>query len=191
MGKKRIYYLIIIVSILLISGLYVFERNSKGEASQHAVQKGSASFINFSNSEVMRLDGIWDFYPEVLLTPGMDDFEDYNSIKQAILVPGPIDEHIRYGTYRLRIDVPTQQHYAFKARTIRSAYNLYIDGKLVHTSGVVSEDINSVKKYSRYVTLNVYPVTETIDVVIQVSPATTRGGILNRSEERRVGKECR
>lgn len=179
MGKKRFYYLLIMVGILLISGLYIFEGNFNGDPSTHTVKNGNTDLQHISNSDVLRLDGVWDFYPGVLLTPGIDDFNDHRAIKQSILVPGPIDKQIRYGTYHIQITVLPEKHYTFKARTIRSAYNIYLNGTLSHTSGAVSENKDLVEEYSRYVTVDVYPVTETIDVVIQIAQARNRGGILN------------
>lgn len=179
MGKKRFYYLFIMIGILLFSGLYVYERNYGKDVSIVPVKAGIANLDYISNSEVIRLDGIWDFYPDVLLTPGEDDFEDYAAIKQDVLVPGPLDDENQYGTYHLKITIPPQKHYAFKARTIRSAYNLYLNGTHYYSSGVVSTDSELVEKNSRYVTIDAYAPSDTIDVVIQISEDNSRGGIFN------------
>ena len=86
------------------------------------------------------LDGKWEFYPNLLLTP-QNDFSQYRNIKKYVHVPGSWESYLNddgsvdgSGTYRLRINLPSDDIYGIKSRTIRFSSRIFInDEEIIST----------------------------------------------------------
>ncbi len=104
---------------------------------------------DFVSGGPARLDGKWDFYFNQLLKP--EDFHDLKRNNGTLQdVPKSWDNYVTgsgsrasadgFATYRIRLLMPqTNGIMAMKISSISTAYNLWIDGKLLSSSGVVSE----------------------------------------------------
>jgi len=134
---------------------------------------------DFDSDGHARLDGKWDFYFSQLLGP-----EDFRSqkIHDATLqhVPGDWSGYIietgmkapadGFATYKLRLVMPEKDRImALRIDSIGTAYNLWIDGKLLSSSGIVSETKKDSfsKIISDIVFFNVQE--KETDIIIQVS----------------------
>lgn len=140
--------------------------------------------------DIVGLDGDWEFYPEMFVNK---EEELVNKESTFIHVPSNWNNQINlneeeraygYGSYRLRIlvDPEDEATYSILVPSVRSASELYVNGKLLANSGKVGENQQS------YVAENLpYSVYFTdddgiIDIVIHVANfQDSRGGGLVRS----------
>ena len=141
------------------------------------------------HDRAISLDGEWAFYPWQLLTPdGEGTFPDAASAPAFIHTPGawddafpegPVRDHFRYGTYRLRILLNDEEGGAFKLRAteIRNASAVYVDGRLVAGAGQPSEDPDKHRARLAPVEALIHVHDGVIDIVIPVSSNAGEGGI--------------
>lgn len=171
MKIKQAVFLIIMLLMLV---------SCSGEKAGDNAQNGLYKISDFSGTDVDKLDGIWEFYWDELLTP--DDFAMKNgSTKWMAEVPGPWSNYKKdgeklpkqgYATFRLHIEFPegevgtTQSLYI---PGVSSAYKLYVGGELEAENGVVGESRNSMvaKKGARMVQFPIHD--KQVELVIQVS----------------------
>lgn len=95
----------------------------------------------YESLPVYYLSREWEFYPDVLLTPG-DDLEKYYFQYLSIGEYGGMELDNKKGnpygsgTYRLQIMLPLEEHtYGLYLPEIYSAYNLYVNGELLEQVG--------------------------------------------------------
>ena len=69
----------------------------------------------------------WEYYPEQLYTPA--DFEKGETIEPVIAGDERVVTH--YGTYRFRIQLPSDWMYAVKGQKLSQPQPLYIDWELM------------------------------------------------------------
>ncbi|GAB3789704.1 ATP-binding protein [Virgibacillus kimchii] len=94
----------------------------------------------FSDNQVITLDGEWEFIPNQFIEP----YEDVSN-EEKILISVPDDWNsyqenesaYGYGTYRLNMHLPNeeQQLYGLRMTSVRSAGAVFIDGNLMVESG--------------------------------------------------------
>ena len=149
---------------------------------------------DFERDGIRKLDGKWEFYwKKLLLTP--EDFDkepkkfvpvpsvwnDYNSditgnykiesgtISKVInlLIPGAGGEG--FGTYRLKLThVPIGKILAFKVDDYATAFNLFVNGKLIAKDGNVETSAQMIPR-TRPDIYYFYSDAENMDIVVQVS----------------------
>lgn len=141
--RKLLWGTIIISMILSLMVFYVlYNANNKymtrEEKAIHGILYADGSYDSLP---VYYLSREWEYYPDVLLTPG-DDLEKYYFRYLSIGEYGGMELGDRNGnpygsgTYRLRIMLPSEEHtYGLYLPEIFSAYNLYVDGKLIEQVG--------------------------------------------------------
>ena len=141
--RKLLWGTIIISMILSLMVFYVlYNANNKymtrEEKAIHGILYADGSYDSLP---VYYLSREWEYYPDVLLTPG-DDLEKYYFRYLSIGEYGGMELDDRNGnpygsgTYRLRIMLPSEEHtYGLYLPEIFSAYNLYVDGKLIEQVG--------------------------------------------------------
>lgn len=171
-----LFLVIIVLAILSIS--FLTKENSKLKEPQCIDGFIDLSRWNFEENGNVKLNGYWEFYPNVLLTP--DEISN-NPLQQNFYIKVPnrwmskktegIISDQGIGTYRLTVKTNNSIYmYGLKTTNIRSASKIYINGKEVGKSGNPAESIRD-----GYVG-NVVPVvaffpseSNTLDIVIQVA----------------------
>ncbi|MTI82064.1 MAG: hypothetical protein FH758_14570 [Firmicutes bacterium] len=137
---------------------------------------------------IVALDGQWEFYWQELLTP--EDFKDSDATtkKNFITVPRAWNKYVingedltgdGYATYRLLIHTSKDQILGLKIPRVFTAYNLWVNGQLLASSGNVAD--NKDEMIPQYLPKVKYikPETDTMELVMQVANYRHRsGGIL-------------
>jgi class 3 adenylate cyclase len=136
--------------------------------------------VIFDELESVYLDGEWEFYPNLLLSP-----EEVKQIKsnETHIVPGYWKPHdtgkIKYATYRLRVinhELPSV--FSIRNHEIYSAFRLFINDIEVLKNGTVSHGKVTEVPYYQPRTVSVHSTNDTLDLVLQVSNHHYhRGGI--------------
>ncbi|OEF97577.1 hypothetical protein BHF68_04400 [Desulfuribacillus alkaliarsenatis] len=133
---------------------------------------------DFEADGILKLNGDWSFYWQRLLEPA--DFVGENDQRgDWISIPADWTTHQHegvalpskgYATLRLTITVDDlEQVYGLKFRYFASAMNLWINGNLAHSSGLVAESADDY--IGRYIPAEVFFITDTheIDIIVQVA----------------------
>lgn len=180
-NKKWLQIVIILCILSLLSGCK-WTANSNLSASQGVLD---LTDWNFDQNGIIRLHGEWDFYWGELLTP--DDFANNTErLPDWIRLPGSWNDHTRngqkigsfgYATYRLIVQKPkSEKHLALNIKAMSTAYNLWVDGELLATNGVVGTSEDTMQP--QYLTKRVFftPQTESIEIVVQVANFKHRRG---------------
>lgn len=120
---------------------------------QMEAEKGvyDLSGFDFQKSELVTLDGEWEFYKDYLIRPGDDlsqapqpVYVDFNETWKRIWPESESPHQFGHGTYRLDIHLPEEMpSMALMLPHINTAYELYINGKLIEECGVVGESRES------------------------------------------------
>ncbi len=142
---------------------------------------------DLDGGETVNLNGQWEFYWWQFLGPS--DFSDekrplqvdffavpdmWNNYKSGISPTGD-----GFATYRLNIRLPAPNQYvAIKVPDIATAYNLYINGQLLRSVGVIGQSPAESKPQYLPQIVNFYTDSPNIELIIQVSNfAHHKGGI--------------
>ncbi|MFJ7738175.1 ATP-binding protein [Lysinibacillus sp. NPDC097287] len=136
--------MIIITIILLFAAVFFLgNRDYFLTSSQQIAQAGTASIDSsqLQGNKILKLDGEWSFYPNVLISPD-ESFDRYGEKRKPIKVPSnggdfmePNEEGVSVGTYRLTVKVPVEGQYGLYIRTIRQANRIFINGEDVGAMG--------------------------------------------------------
>lgn len=138
------------------------------------------------------MDGEWEFYPGVLLRPNANEniFEEHSQIKKYIDVPGSWESSLDNdgnaegaGTYRLIIQLPKDDNYGIKSRTIRLSNRIYLNGEEVSSVGNPSIEEESYKPESKYKMGFGKSKNKQLELVVQVSSYDYRSGGIIKSIE--------
>lgn len=176
---NKIVALLLAIMVLSILPVYFFlNKNSRVEAPLCTNGFIDLTEWDFNKNGNISLNGYWEFYPNVLLTP-----EEINSnpLLQKLYIKVPkrwlgrdtegIISDKGIGTYRLRVKTNNSTYmYGLKSTNIRSSSRIFVNGKEVGKSGNPAASIKD-----GYVG-NVIPVavffpseSNTLDIVIQVA----------------------
>ena len=145
--KKR-YILILIALILIILSLGRLKwMNDSNTIRNVEIQNGDLDLRNWTryNDELLVLDGEWEFYPNQFL---YGEYAQTQDEKTYIQVPNAWNDKLSseeetpfgYGTYRLRIhvDPETEVNFGIYVSSVRSASELYVNGRLLEKSGKIA-----------------------------------------------------
>ncbi|WP_418791904.1 sensor histidine kinase [Phosphitispora sp. TUW77] len=178
---KQLGYKLLIFIMIFVAGC------TPAQVSSIEAEQGIFDLTHLEKfeDEIFVLDGEWEFYWNKLLTYPDLDIETYDllvyvpnawnaySLKGADL-PGQ-----GYATYRLHIKtgLPAGTMMGLKVHSFSSAYNLFINEKLVASNGRVSENAaTEIGAYKPQVALFNIPDCE-FDIIIQASNFhNARGG---------------
>ena len=169
----------IIVTIILLFAVVFFFGNREYflTSSQQIAQAGTASIgaSQLQENNILKLDGEWSFYPNVLISPN-ESFNTYEEKRISIEVPSiwndlvePNEEGISVGTYHLKVKVPDERQYGLYIRTIRQANRIFINGEEVGSMGNPSTTFEDFRfenddKYTVFAKSE----NQELDIVIQV-----------------------
>jgi sensor histidine kinase YesM len=145
----------------------------------------------FTDNQVITLDGEWEFYPNAFITPNSGD---PNEKEEYISVPGDwstvfSDEDAEapfgYGTYRLKIMLPDveQPHslYGLRLKEIATAANVYIDGQLMTEAGNPAASAQASESFYAPFSTLFHPENNEVELMIHLSnyESPHQGGISN------------
>lgn len=189
--NKTIISIIISIAIISLSIMYILEINTLDGIHQYEAQRGFIDLNNWDKYEETNifLDGEWEFYPNVLLMPE-DDFSQYDNIKKYVQVPGSWESYLNddggvdgSGTYYLKINLPSDDIYGIKPRTIRYASRIFMNGEEVIAIG------NPSTSRHDYVPNSIYKIgvnkseSQELDLIVHASSyGYTSGGIITPIE---------
>ena len=188
--SKR-YIISIVFSLLIISlvSLNIFRVNYSKSDSKYFAEKGVLDLegSDIANEELVKLDGEWEFYSGKLIDPD-ESFE--SKVKQYVNVPGDWESYLKdeglengSGTYRLIIKVPEDMVYGIKAKTIRTAYRIYLNGEKIAQAGNPSLDKNAFRAQSKYKLGVASSLDKEIELIVHVSSLNYRSGGIHKSLE--------
>ncbi|MFJ7668692.1 ATP-binding protein [Lysinibacillus sp. NPDC097195] len=165
-----IAFIFIVLTIFRILWLAYFTPSQE----QPTAQAGILDMRNQSLSEdiIFQMNGEWIYYPEVLV-----DTTNSNLLEQMIRTIPMKDASAttqQVGTYRLKIllntnDNRSDHRYAIQVPAIATASALYINGKLVGQSGVVSTNASEHQGQAAPYTVYFTEEQPVIDVILHVS----------------------
>lgn len=134
---------------------------------------------DFEKDGVVGLNGEWGFHWEQLLGPS--EFPAVGAIKQQHFVKVPSSwnsYHVNgkalggqgYATYHLRI-IGNQRNtkLMFRSTWMGSSYNLFVNGELISSNGVVAKNREKMTPQYMPLTASYYADTDSLAVVLQVA----------------------
>ncbi len=175
-NKYKYFYIAFLISIIYFAT--GCQRPDKSVKNTPLAQKGLLNLSNCNFSETFNLEGEWEFYPHQLLNP-RDTISWKNVKKYTQKVPSTWGEHqiegktmsnFGYGTYRLRVLLPHQvPTLAIKLLSFGTAYEIYINGRLVGQNGKVGINKQSYEPYMLPQVIPFTNYTEKIDILVHIS----------------------
>lgn len=158
--KKRNITIIIGLFIILLTLARILWMDAFHDVSQVDIEAGQLELVDWDaqNNSILLLDGEWEFYPSTLLYGEKGQPNKGVQEPQFIHVPDewndafPSEEStpFGFGTYRLQLFVNPDEHmnYSIYVPSVRSASEVYVNGRLVAGSGEVgtSEATYQAKK---------------------------------------------
>jgi len=182
MNKNYLYFLFIL--FLLFSC-----KQQNADIEKPIVKKGIIDISNFDfeSQSSLDLDGDWAFYWKKLLKP--ENFNTFQKPDTFVEFPGLWTEFTvnknkltsyGYATYHLKVISNTDNEiFVLNVKEILTAYNLYVNGKLVASNGKVGTNKNEM--LPEYCPKTVFVKLDSInDFVIQASNFYhTKGGVFN------------
>lgn len=139
---------------------------------------------NFDNSQTIFLNGKWEFYWNQFLD--YDELHNTN-IKPDAYVGVPEVWNIRnnklqeegYATYRLRVKLPYDtKSFSMLLPTMSTAYELYLNNKLIAKSGIIGNDSASYSPALVPLIIDILMPEKDFDIIIHVANFSyVRGGI--------------
>lgn len=182
--SKSIRFLLIVLFILLLSGASIISKSNNPE-----IHKGLMDLTqwDFQKNGNIKLDGEWEFYWGKLLT--YQDFQK-NNLKPDVMakVPEVWNNYKINGkslpgfgtaTYRLKIrNAQEGQALAIRMPTVSTAFNLYINDRLVASNGKVGVDKQHYIPEYHPVMVEFTPASGAFDIILQdANFSYARGGI--------------
>ena len=161
---------------------------------------------NFKENGSVDLDGQWEFYWNRLLAPA--DFAGGDHIENRAfysvpglwggfqLSPSPYSGD-GFATYRLRIETdPRPKNLALRVGLIQTSYNIWINGQLVGSGGIVGKAPNVAQPQAKVKIYRLARTAGSIELIVQVTNYfQSRGGIRNHillgSEDRIIEQHNR
>lgn len=186
---KHIIAMIISLAIMLIVAINIYKINFDIEEGKYPAEEGILDLQswNMLDDKIIDLHGQWEFYSGVLIQPS-EDFNQYQ--KQYVDVPGTWESYLKddglkngSGTYRLTIKVPKDDLYGIKAKTIRLANRIYLNGEEATNAGNPSVDRKHFESESKYNIGAGNSLNKEIELIVHVTSLDFRSGGIIRPIE--------
>ncbi len=180
--KKRYIAIIIGLFIIILTLFRLVWMDMFSNVTPIEIEDGIGKLSDWDarDNQVLLLDGEWEFYPSKWLydEDGPIDVDD----NEAVLLHVPdgwntaFEEEefpsFGYGSYRLRlyVDPGTEMNYSMQVPSVRSASEVYINGRLVAGSGEVgTSEETYVPKNVPYTTTVMANEVGEIEIVVQAA----------------------
>lgn len=142
----------IFITIFVLVNLFLINMPSRD--TRFSAANGIMDLRTWNMEGIVDLDGEWEFYPGVHLSPKEINEGRYDYIKETINVPGSWEKNMGgmegTGTYRLKIYLPKDEMYGLKTKTIRLSSKIMLNGNQVIKSGNPSTSLDGFVPESRY-----------------------------------------
>ncbi|WP_435367905.1 ATP-binding protein [Paenibacillus lutimineralis] len=207
---KKSYIILLLVSILVVlTGLRILWMETFHVPKQASIYNGQSDLRNWNaeDGSILLLDGEWEFYPSQWLIDGSRQQLLGDNAPRHIQVPGGWSEALHadkpspygYGSYRLRLYVDPAKHlnYSIRVPSVRTASELYVNGRLLTKSGQVATTKDEyISKDLPYSTTFTADDNGVIELVIQAANyVDSRSGGIVRSvkfgSEEAIAKEMK
>nr|WP_144027368.1 ATP-binding protein [Paenibacillus selenitireducens] len=207
---KKSYIILLLVFILVVlTGFRILWMKTFHDPKQASIQNGQFDLRswNAEDGDILLLDGEWEFYPSQWLIDGSRQQLLGDNAPRHIQVPGGWSEALHadkpssygYGSYRLRLYVDPAKHlnYSIRVPSIRTASELYVNGRLLTKSGQVATTKDEyISKDLPYSTTFTADDNGVIELVIQAANyVDSRSGGIVRSikfgSEEAIAKEMK
>lgn len=191
-NNKNQYKKILLSIFILATAVSLFEGALKltdGKVEKTSFQQGVLDLSGWGSAqnELINLNGEWEFYWQRLLT--YDDLNGSN-IKPDLLaeVPEVWNSYkingknlpgFGYATYRLKVEnAHAGQALATRMPTVSTAYNLYINDRLIASNGKVGVDKQHFSPQYCPVLVEFTPTSKDFVIILQVANFSyARGGV--------------
>ncbi|WP_193556414.1 ATP-binding protein [Paenibacillus lutimineralis] len=207
---KKSYIILLLVFILVVlTGLRILWMETFHVPKQASIYNGQSDLRNWNaeDGSILLLDGEWEFYPSQWLIDGSRQQLLGDNAPRHIQVPGGWSEALHadkpspygYGSYRLRLFVDPAKHlnYSIRVPSVRTASELYVNGRLLTKSGQVATTKDEyIPKDLPYSTTFTADDNGVIELVIQAANyVDSRSGGIVRSvkfgSEEAIAKEMK
>ncbi len=187
MGKIRI-----IEAAVFLASIASLPAYASGDAERARPPKAENGLIDlrawdFDTKGLVVLAGTWDFAWNEFLDPALPGPTDEGAGEHAYVPgvwntqPAAANRHPEYGfaTYRLKAMIrDSGQPMALKMEDVTTAYTLYVDGKLLVSSGRIGKSFEEMTPEFLPKTVYFTPKGDTIDILFHVSNYwNNRGGL--------------
>ncbi|URN95883.1 MAG: ATP-binding protein [Candidatus Pristimantibacillus lignocellulolyticus] len=148
---KKSYIILLLVFILVVlTGLRFIWMETFNVPKQASIHNGQIDLRNWNaeDGNILLLDGEWEFYPSQWLIDGSRQQLLGDNAPRHIQVPGGWSEVLHadkpspygHGSYRLLLYVDPAKHlnYSIRVPSVRTASELYVNGRLLTKSGQVA-----------------------------------------------------
>ncbi|WP_449600742.1 ATP-binding protein [Paenibacillus sp. Marseille-Q9583] len=207
---KKSYIILLLVFILVIlTGFRILWMETFQYPKQASIHNGQFDLRNWNaeDGSIHLLDGEWEFYPSQWLIDGSRQQLLGDNAPRHIQVPGGWSEDLHadkpspygYGSYRLLLYVDPAKHlnYSIRVPSVRTASELYVNGRLLTKSGQVATTKDEyISKDLPYSTTFTADDNGVIELVIQAANyVDSRSGGIVRSikfgSEEAIAKEMK
>ncbi len=180
--RKLIFILGIIFIILTFATLII------QTASIHNFTPIEEGYLDLSEKsydeiETVLLQGEWEFYPQMLLTP--DELSHISSPEEYgggyIQVPS---QWISYesmtrrgmGTYRIKVDLPSSGYYALAMKSVYTSFELFVNGESLLEIGTVGMGESTNNPQFKPATTTFYTDEASADIIFHIGNFDHRKG---------------
>lgn len=207
---KKSYIILLLVFILVVlTGLRILWMETFHDPKQASIHNGQFDLRNWNaeDGSILLLDGEWEFYPSQWLIDSSRQQLLGDNAPRHIQVPGGWSEVLHtdkpspygYGSYRLLLYVDPAKHlnYSIRVPSVRTASELYVNGRLLTKSGQVATTKDEyISKDLPYSTTFTADDNGVIELVIQAANyVDSRSGGIVRSikfgSEEAIAKEMK
>lgn len=185
--KLPIYFFglfIFIVSLLILQLTLVELKENTSFPNNKSKGEIDVSEIDFSESQLIGLEGEYEFYWNQLLSP--DDINDSNkrTLTGYIHLPDTWNSYlvnnkpltgIGYATFKIRIKFPDEDLYSIKIKEFDCAYKLWVNGLTVESGKVGKSKTEEIPSWRRNEII-FYTKDKKVDLIFQVSNHFHRKG---------------
>ncbi len=189
-GNNKLFnFLVAVLVILIIATVGKVFTNTNAEISHLSAHDGILDLTGWNPNQdgILSLQGQWDFYWKRFLTnqelqsmnPVPDIEADVPSVWTNYQVNGDNLPGFGYATYHLKvINADKEIPLSLRIPTMSTAYRLYIDDKLVSSSGTAAADKEQFIPQYKIITVQIPPSAKEFDIIVQVSNFVySRGGM--------------
>ena len=169
---------------VLFIGLSLFSCFTIKAADAPEAINGILDLRNADLSNTVMLDGQWNFYWKQLLDPnaaplGKGVLTNFPSLWTQQEISGQKLPSFGYATYRLMVLLPkTQAPLRMSMPDVYSAYNLFVNGKLMAKNGKVTTSKKGFEFYWEYKAFDLPANSDTLNITLQIANFVhNKGGI--------------
>lgn len=197
---RKKHSLVSLILLVMVTSLVILGLLQPSQADRPLAASGvmDLSDWNLEKQGIVPLDGEWEFYPDVLLTPGHTPISPNR--KHYMQVPGIWDgwqdengvtmKAYGYGTYRLLLqNAPTDRQLAIAKNYVRFSDKLYVDGNLMGESGRTGSSRDSYEPLNIPYTVYFHPRQSEVEILLQVANFDFMHGGVTNSIELGIGKD--